>query len=243
MEFLKIYDPSSLTDSAVSFTVAFLLGMAIDYERQVSQSNAGLRTNVLVALGAAIFVDIANRYHGIYGGNYGAVHVIAYVVSGVGFLGAGLIMREGGNIKGLNTAATLWATAAVGAAAGADLIFEAILGTSFILLANTLLRQHANSMLKRSVESSTNGHVIIEVDSDRKQYGKVLKFFQNALNGYDYIPQSIQIKNASDEMVQIVAEFASRPEDNEALDKLVEIMRAHGLVSEARWSSASASQG
>ena len=91
---------------------------------------------ILVAVGAAIFVDAANRLTG----HDGAVHVMAYVVSGIGFLGAGVIMREEGNIRGINTAATLWASGAVGACAGADLILEAGIATIFILAANTLLR-------------------------------------------------------------------------------------------------------
>jgi putative Mg2+ transporter-C (MgtC) family protein len=86
----------------------------IGYERQYRQRTAGLRTNVLVALGAAIFVDLANHI----AGHEGAVRVVAYVVSGIGFLGAGVIMREEGNVRGLNTAATLWGSAAVGACAG-----------------------------------------------------------------------------------------------------------------------------
>ncbi|WP_264817009.1 MgtC/SapB family protein, partial [Gluconobacter kondonii] len=72
---------------------------------------AGLRTNALVALGAAAFVDLAQHL----AGSADAVRVIAYVVSGVGFLGAGVIMKDGANVRGLNTAATLWCSAAVGA--------------------------------------------------------------------------------------------------------------------------------
>ena len=101
----------SLADTLVSLSTAFVLGGLIGFERQYRQRTAGLRTNVLVAVGAAIFVDIANRLHG----DEGAVHVIAYVVSGIGFLGAGVIMREEGNVRGLNTAATLWCSGAVGA--------------------------------------------------------------------------------------------------------------------------------
>ena len=136
MEFINQYNLASLEDTTVSLLTAFILGGAIGLERQFRQRTAGLRTNVLVALGASIFVDIANRLHS----HEGAVHVLAYVVSGIGFLGAGVMMREEGNIRGLNTAATLWGSAAVGAAAGADLIFEAMIGTVFILMANTLLR-------------------------------------------------------------------------------------------------------
>ncbi|MGC8045124.1 MgtC/SapB family protein, partial [Salmonella enterica] len=84
----------SLLDTSISLTAAFILGGLIGLERQYRQRTAGLRTNVLVALGAAVFVDMANRM----GGHEGAVHVVAYVVSGVGFLGAGAIMREEGNV-------------------------------------------------------------------------------------------------------------------------------------------------
>ena len=97
------------------------MGDLIDLERQYRQRTAGLRTNILVAIGAAIFVDAANRLTG----HEGAVHVMGYVVSSIGFLGAGVIMREEENVRGINTAATLWASGAVGACAGADLILEA----------------------------------------------------------------------------------------------------------------------
>ena len=110
MEFINQYNLASLEDTTVSLLTAFILGGAIGLERQFRQRTAGLRTNVLVALGASIFVDIANRLHS----HEGAVHVLAYVVSGIGFLGAGVMMREEGNIRGLNTAATLWGSAAVG---------------------------------------------------------------------------------------------------------------------------------
>lgn len=70
-------------------------------------------------------------------GHAGAVHVVAYVVSGIGFLGAGAIMKEGANITGLNTAATPWGSAAVGACEGAGSIAEAALATLFVLASNT----------------------------------------------------------------------------------------------------------
>ena len=99
-----------------------MLGTLIGAERQYRQRGGGLRTHVLVAVGAATFVDIGMHLNG----NAGATQIIAYVVSGVGFLGAGVIMKQGNNVWGLNTAATLWCSAAVGACAGADLAFEAI---------------------------------------------------------------------------------------------------------------------
>lgn len=114
MEFSNNINYASLLDTGISLTAAFFLGGLIGLERQYRQRTAGLRTNILVAIGAAIFVDAANRLTG----HEGAVHVMAYVVSGIGFLGAGVIMREEGNVRGINTAATLWASGAVGACAG-----------------------------------------------------------------------------------------------------------------------------
>src|SRR6516165_7715942 len=102
MQALKYFDPMSMLDTLVSLGAAFILGGLIGFERQVRQRTAGLRTNTLVAVGAAAFVDLAQGL----AGNDGAVRVIAYVVSGIGFLGAGAIMKEGVNVTGLNTAAT-----------------------------------------------------------------------------------------------------------------------------------------
>ena len=113
LQFMQHLELANMLDSLISLLGAFILGGLIGFERQYRQRTAGLRTNVLVALGAAIFVDIANNLTGADG----SVRVIAYVVSGIGFLGAGVIMRQEGNIQGLNTAATLWCSAAVGAAA------------------------------------------------------------------------------------------------------------------------------
>ena len=104
MEAIHNIDIASFYDTLVSLAAAFILGGLIGFERQYRQRTAGLRTNVLVAVGAAVFVDMANRLHG----HEGAIHVIGYVASGIGFLGAGVIMREEGSVRGLNTAATLW---------------------------------------------------------------------------------------------------------------------------------------
>src|SRR6476661_10203239 len=118
MKFLTTFQTADFLDTLVSLAVAFVLGTLIGAERQYRQRSAGLRTNVLVAVGAAAFVDLANHLTG----SEGSVRVIAYVVSGIGFLGARGIIKKGMNIRGLNTAATLWASAAVGCCAGADMV-------------------------------------------------------------------------------------------------------------------------
>src|SRR5271156_2053788 len=142
MQFLATFQLYDFFDTLVSLSVAFVMGTLIGAERQYRQRSAGLRTNVLVCVGAAAFVDLANRLAGAEG----SVRVIAYVVSGIGFLGAGAIMKEGMNVRGLNTAATLWASAAVGSCAGADRIAQSVTLTLFVLAGNTLLRPLVNAI-------------------------------------------------------------------------------------------------
>ncbi|KTF69610.1 MgtC/SapB family protein [Sphingomonas sp. HT-1] len=142
MHFLHTFHLAAYLDTLLSYTLALLLGAAIGAERQFRQRTAGLRTNALVALGASAFVDLSQRI----AGDLEAVRVIAYVVSGIGFLGAGVIMKEGMNIRGLNTAATLWCSAAVGACAGSDMAAEAATLAVFVIAGNTLLRPVVNAI-------------------------------------------------------------------------------------------------
>jgi len=130
------FDEAAFLNALISLGVAFLFGALIGLERQYRQRSAGLRTMVLVAVGAAAFVHLGGRvFHA-----QGQSQIIAYVVSGIGFLGAGVIMKEGAQVRGLNTAATLWSTAAVGACAGAGLYAESAAVAVCVLAGNTLLR-------------------------------------------------------------------------------------------------------
>jgi putative Mg2+ transporter-C (MgtC) family protein len=94
MAFLHSFTLPDFLDSLVSLFAAFVLGTAIGAERQYRQRGGGLRTHVLVSVGAATFVDIGMHLNG----NPGATQIIAYVVSGVGFLGAGVIMKQGSSV-------------------------------------------------------------------------------------------------------------------------------------------------
>src|ERR1700731_5024315 len=125
-----------IEQAAINLAVALGLSAAIGFERQWRNRLAGLRTNTLVALGAASFVVFA----ALVPGEGSPTRVAAQVVSGIGFLGAGLIFREGMSVRGLNTAATLWCSAAVGVLAGAGYPAYATLATGFVLVVNLLLR-------------------------------------------------------------------------------------------------------
>jgi putative Mg2+ transporter-C (MgtC) family protein len=233
MEAIHNFNLTSLLDTLISLAAAFVLGGLVGFERQVRQRTAGLRTNVLVAVGAALFVDMANRLHG----HEGAVRVVAYVVSGIGFLGAGAIMREEGNVRGLNTAATLWGSAAIGAAAGADLIVEAILGALFVLAANTLLRPIVNTINRKpmdveSVEVTNTLYVIAE----RAHQKMVMAKLEEELELSSLPTRDLDIHAFGEEEVEIEATLAATSVDGEELDALVKRLSAFPSVRQAFWS-------
>src|ERR1700679_1845104 len=121
---------------------AMMLGACIGLERQRHSHPAGLRTNTLVSVGSALFVVIPY----LTGGDSSPTRVAGQVVSGIGFLGAGVILREGLNVRGLNTAATLWCSAAVGGCTGSNMVVEGALLTIFVIAGNTLLRPLVNAI-------------------------------------------------------------------------------------------------
>ena len=124
--------------------VALVLGAAIGLERQWRQRMAGLRTNALVALGAAVFELLAVFLTGQPGVD--PTRIAAYVVSGIGFIGAGVILRAGVTVRGINTAATIWCSAAVGVLAGAGYIPAATIAAGLVLLAHLALRPVARRL-------------------------------------------------------------------------------------------------
>ena len=126
----------SIEMAALHLGVALSCGAVIGSERQVRQRMAGLRTNALVALGAAGFVIFSQ----LVPNEVSPTRVAAQVVSGIGFLGAGIIFRDGFNVHGLNTAATLWCSAAVGLVAGIGAWEYALLLTACVVFVNLGLR-------------------------------------------------------------------------------------------------------
>lgn len=139
-EFSDLLDPAQVTRVVVRLLVALALGAAIGWDRERRDADAGLRTHMLVALGAALFVLVPAE------AGMGAdelSRVIQGVVSGIGFLGAGAVLKDSGEgrIHGLTTAGSIWATAAVGVAAGLGRESTAILATVCVLIVLAALRR------------------------------------------------------------------------------------------------------
>ncbi|MGC2221682.1 MAG: MgtC/SapB family protein [Methylocella sp.] len=143
-----LFDPAFRND-ALNLIVAVLLGGAIGFERQWRQRLAGLRTNTLVSLGAAIFVVFESQFT-----DTSPTRVAAQIVTGIGFLGAGVIWKEGVNVRGLNTAATLGCSCAVGMLAGAGHWGRAILAARLVAGVNLVLRPLVGLINRQPLETA-----------------------------------------------------------------------------------------
>jgi putative Mg2+ transporter-C (MgtC) family protein len=122
---------------ALRLTVGLALGAIIGFERELHRQPAGFRTHSLVALGAALFTIVSA--YGFAGPLVDPTRIAAQIVSGIGFIGAGTILQHRGHIRGLTTAASLWAVAAIGMAAGAGMFVMAGTGTVLILVVLSVL--------------------------------------------------------------------------------------------------------
>ncbi|WPE23659.1 MgtC/SapB family protein [Shinella zoogloeoides] len=232
MKFLQTFDLLPFLDTAAAFTAAFLLGTLIGAERQYRQRTAGLRTNVLVAVGAAAFVDLAQRI----AGTTEAVRVISYVVSGIGFLGAGVIMKEGMNVRGLNTAATLWCSAAVGACAGTDMLAEAVLLTVFVLAGNTLLRPLVNMINRIPIDDrTTEATYEVSVISSRKAMPEMRDLLVERLEQANYPVSDVEVADRGDDTVEIVATLVSTAVDPREIEAVTAFLERQAPVSDASW--------
>jgi putative Mg2+ transporter-C (MgtC) family protein len=232
MRFLHTFQLYDFVDTLVSLFVAFVFGTLIGAERQYRQRSAGLRTNVLVAVGAAAFVDLADHLTGADG----SVRVIAYVVSGIGFLGAGAIMKEGMNVRGLNTAATLWASAAVGACAGADMVAQSAAVTLFVLAGNTLLRPLVNAIDRIPLnEKTSEANYEIIVTTDVENVAPIREALAERLEAANYPVRETKVVYRSNDNVEVAAVLVSLAVEPGDLDAIVAALAKLSSVSHATW--------
>jgi putative Mg2+ transporter-C (MgtC) family protein len=232
MRFIQTFQFYDFLDTLVSLFAAFVLGTLIGAERQYRQRSAGLRTNVLVAVGAAAFVDLGNHLTGADG----SVRIIAYVVSGIGFLGAGAIMKEGMSVRGLNTAATLWASAAVGACAGADLIAQSALLTVFVLAGNTLLRPLVNAIDRIPLnEKSSEATYEVIVTTDGTDAPGLRDAVIEKLNDANYPVRETTVVHRASNLVEIAAVLVSSAVEPEELEAVIGDISLLPGVTHATW--------
>ncbi len=223
----------SWQETVLRIAVALLLGSVIGFERQWRQRMAGLRTNALVSIGAASFVD----FSGLIQPDSSPTRVAAQVVTGIGFLGAGVIMREGVNVRGLNTAATLWCSAAVGTFAGAGLMLEAAIAAAFVTLTNLFLRplvRLINRQAAPSQEGETQYVVTVVCRGGDEAHVRAL-----LLQGLSAVPLSLRRLDSANldntEQVEVGASLVSAGRNDAVLEQIVGRLSLEPAITAARW--------
>jgi putative Mg2+ transporter-C (MgtC) family protein len=137
----------------IAMLISTVLGTVVGWERQVGRKPAGLRTHVLVCLGSTMFVLLTKHAVAEIGGpNLDPTRIIHGVITGVGFLGAGSIMRQEGWVQGLTTAASIWMVAAIGVAVGVHAYVLAVIGTALALIVLEVFRWVERFLAPEGVE-------------------------------------------------------------------------------------------
>jgi len=219
-------------DFALRLGLALLLGVLIGVERQWRQKLAGLRTNCLVSMGSALFVMLAV----MISGDSSPSRIAAQVVSGIGFLGAGVIIRDGVNVRGLNTAATLWCSAAVGTLCGQGLQFQAALGAFAVVLANLVLRPLARRIEKASPASEEEVAYSFTCVCRTQDEAHVRALLLQAIQ---LLPLTLAALDSEDDpdmrTVRVNAELRSLGRQDRLLEQVVTRLSLEAGVTKIRW--------
>ena len=187
--------------------VCYILSILIGVERLYRNKATGLRTNALVGLGSFLFVYVS-------AGDVSTdkFRIASQIVSGMGFLGAGIILRNGNKIKGLNTAATLWTVAAIGVLCAYGFILEAIAGTFLVLFSNVFLRDISSKIIEK-INNNSKEKCIIDVTCDDEIEVVIRTLITENIEKNSIQMESLNRNRGSDKSVKLRFEFiTSRPE-------------------------------
>jgi putative Mg2+ transporter-C (MgtC) family protein len=210
---------------------AVIFGFLIGLERQLRNSVAGLRTNTLVAAGSAIFVLI-DTMHGATDSR-----IAAQIVSGIGFIGGGAILREGLTIRGVNTAATLWCSAAVGALCGSRHIHEGLVATAIILVVNIGLRPLSYRLLGRTkFQKNAETHYMLQFTCKSIDETRMRQLLSLAANRSELMAKSIRSEGvANTGNVSIKALLIAPSKADQSVESVVAALNADPSVVAIEW--------
>ena len=218
---------ASWFDPALRMGLGLLLGGMIGIERQWHQKMAGLRTNALVALGSAGFMTFA-----VLDAHNELARMAAQIVSGIGFLGAGVILREGINVHGLNTAATLWCSAMVGTLAGAGQPAASVIATGFIVLTNIALRpliRRLNARILRGEAAET--HYSIELICDGADTMRLREAVLHALQRHRMAMRGVDSEDVPDTTHgRITARAIAATRNDRGIESAIALVRAQAIA-------------
>jgi putative Mg2+ transporter-C (MgtC) family protein len=221
---------------SVRLGVALVLGGMIGLERQWRKPRSVLKTNALVCIGSAMFVMVSVMTPG----DSSPTRIAAQVVSGVGFLGGGVILRDGASIRGLNTAATIWCSAAIGTMVGAGLMFQAYLGTFVVVIANLLLSPLVEQVRYRApLVQKQPTRYRCSVTCYSKDEFRVRSLLIQALNHQALMLDVLQSRDidgpAETGITEIKADLVMAGRDDSILEQVVDLLKTEGRVNMVSW--------
>lgn len=216
---------------ALRLFTALVLGACIGFERQWHQKSAGLRTNTLVCLGAAAFVLLSIRIGGDATGR-----ISSYIVSGIGFLGGGVIMKDGLTVRGINTAATIWCSASVGSLAALGFFPEATITSGFIILTHTLLRPLGSKLGSKTIRVNTSEYLItVKCRTEIENHTRVLLMQSFNSNDKVLLKSLTSDDTETPENIIISAEvYSSSPQDS-FIEKVVSRLTLEDKIIKVSW--------
>jgi len=217
---------------AIRLGLALVLGGIVGAERQWRQRIAGLRTNALVAAGAAMFVMVS----ALAAPPDDSFRIAGQVVSGIGFLGAGVILRNGLNVSGLNTAATLWCSAAVGTLSGEGMYGSAITGAIAVLGANVALRPIARALSRGTGVADEEVTYLFRITAQADQEAHLRALLLQSLSGQPLFLKSLTSDDLEHtDKVEVHAMLLSAGHENTVLEQIVSRLSLEPGVSGVSW--------
>ena len=217
----------------IRLILALILGCFIGFERQLRQRLAGMRTNTLVAVGSALFVMMGMMTPG----DSSPTRIAAQVASGIGFLGAGVIIRHGLNVRGLNTAATLWCSAAAGTLCGAGYKTHALVGTGAVLVAEHFAAADRERFLRHmdnAAEGEMTYRLIAVCRAEDEQKMRAL-LMQMVIASPLRIGSLLSEDAANPAKVEMSAKLVSTGNNDAAMEQLVSRLSLEAGVSAVSW--------
>jgi len=218
MMFLPIFQ------MVIKLLVAMILGGIVGWEREINDRPAGLRTHILVTMGAALITIISMSFHGT---GLDPSRIAAQIVSGIGFLGAGAILRQGNIVRGLTTAASLWVVAAIGMAVGVGGVYTVLATIATLIVFATL---STVSRFERIIGTKSNHGVSFELDPRNLN---ILSDVIRCLiaNGISIKSMQTVDKDGSSVVISLVLSSSSRFTEK----VLMELLGSHKGISGISW--------
>ena len=223
-------------DFLIRILTALGLGLLIGIERQMGQHPAGIRTNSLVCLGSALFVTLSQ----LLDDKDSHTRMAAQVVSGIGFIGGGAILREGVTVRGMNTAATLWCSAAIGTLVGGGQLVIALLGTVAIVASHLLFRPVAHAIDHyMQGRGETDLLYVVKIALDRTQVDAIRALLLEKIKTSRLRLQGVSLNDGpAPDRVDMVVHLFALQRDDQALNDLISMLAEKPAVTSVSWGKA-----